>query len=132
MAASRKGAAHFMAKEKIPVYDFANLAAKPLDPGEFMIEPFVAYIGRHSPDLHHAHRHSFYHLVCFTGGGKGSHSIDFTKFPVEPGQIYFMSPGQVHSWNFAGQPEGFVINFSAGFLESFLLNPNYLDRFSFF
>jgi AraC-like DNA-binding protein len=43
-----------------------------------------------------------------------------------------MVPGQVHSWSFSGQPDGFVINFSEGFLKSFLLNPGYLDRFSFF
>jgi AraC-like DNA-binding protein len=120
-----------MSKEKIPVYNIGNLATIPLDPGEFMIEAFGAYLGRQSPHLHHAHRHTFYHLVCFTGG-RGSHSIDFTKFPVDAGQIYFMSPGQVHSWSFEGQPAGFVINFSESFLKSFLINPNYLDRFSFF
>jgi AraC family transcriptional activator of pobA len=120
-----------MAKDKIPVYSISNLAAKPLDPGEFMIEAFEAYLGRHSPSLHQAHRHTFYHLVCFTGG-KGSHSIDFTKFPVEAGQVYFMIPGQVHSWNFDGVPTGYVVNFSGDFLRSFLLDANYLDRFSFF
>lgn len=120
-----------MSKEKIPVYNIANLSTRPLDPGDFMIESFGPYLGRQSPHLHEPHRHVFYHLVCFTGGG-GSHSIDFTQFPVEGGQIYFMTPGQVHSWSFEGQPEGYVINFSEGFLRSFLLNPNYLDRFSFF
>ncbi|HLZ89558.1 MAG TPA: AraC family transcriptional regulator [Puia sp.] len=120
-----------MAKQKIPVYNIANLAARPLDPDDCMIEPFGTYLGRHSPHLHNPHRHSFYHLVCFTSG-KGSHSIDFTRFPVKAGQVYFMTPGQVHSWNFEGQPGGYVINFSEGFLQSFLLNPQYLDRFSFF
>jgi len=120
-----------MTKEKIPVYTISNLAARQLDPGECMIEDFEPYLGRHSPDLHHAHRHNFYHLVYFSGG-KGSHSIDFTKFPVETGQVYFMTPGQVHSWNFEGVPRGFVVNFSEGFLKSFLLDANYLDRFTFF
>jgi len=120
-----------MAKEKIPIYTISNLAARSLDPAEFMIEAFDAYLGRHSPNLHHAHRHSFYHLVYFTGG-RGKHSIDFTQFPVEAGQVYFMTPGQVHSWNFDGVPKGYVVNFSEGFLKSFLLDANYLDRFSFF
>ena len=120
-----------MPKEKIPLYHLYNLVTLPLAPGEFMIESFGPYLGRQSPHLHHAHRHVFYHLVCFTGGS-GSHSIDFTRFPVEAGQIYFMAPGQVHSWNFEGQPEGYVINFSVDFLRQFLLNPNFLDRFNFF
>jgi AraC-like DNA-binding protein len=120
-----------MAKEKIPVYNIANLTARPLDPGDFMIEKFGAYLGRQSPHLHSAHRHVFYHLVCFTGGN-GSHSIDFTNFPVQEGQIYFMTPGQVHRWNFEVHPDGYVINFSDNFLRNFLLSPTYLDRFSFF
>jgi len=120
-----------MAKEKIQVYNISYLAARSPDPNEFMIEAFDDYIGRHSPNLHHAHRHSFYHLVYFSSG-KGSHSIDFTRFPVEAGQVYFMTPGQVHSWNFEGVPKGYVVNFSESFLKSFLLDANYLDRFSFF
>jgi AraC-like DNA-binding protein len=120
-----------MAKEKIPIYSIASLTARPLDPGDFMIEKFGPYLGRQSPHLHNAHRHVFYHLVCFTGG-EGSHAIDFTKFPVAEGQIYFMTPGQVHSWNFETMPDGYVINFSENFLKSFLLSSNYLDRFSFF
>jgi AraC-like DNA-binding protein len=120
-----------MAKEKIPVYTISNLAARSPDPSDFMIESLEPYLGRHSPNLHQAHRHTFYHLVCFTAG-KGSHSIDFTQFPVEAGQIYFMTPGQVHSWNFVGVPRGYVVNFSEGFLRSFLLDANYLDRFPFF
>jgi len=120
-----------MAKEKIPVYNISNLTARPLDPGDFMIEKFGPYLGRQSPHLHNAHRHVFYHLVCFTGG-EGSHSIDFTKFSVTEGQIYFMTPGQVHSWNFEQHPDGYVINFSENFLRNFLLSPTYLDRFPFF
>lgn len=113
------------------MYKISNLTARPLDPGDFMIEQFGPYLGRQSPHLHSAHRHVFYHLVCFTGGN-GSHSIDFTKFPVQKGQIYFMTPGQVHSWSFEEHPDGYVVNFSENFLRSFLLSPNYLDRFSFF
>ncbi len=118
-----------MAKDKIPLYELAKLAA-PLA-GEFMIESFGPYLERQSPHLHHAHRHVFYHLVCFTGGS-GHHSIDFLRFPVEAGQIYFMPPGQVHSWSFEGRPEGYVINFSTDYLRAFLGDSSYLDRFTFF
>jgi AraC-like ligand binding domain len=120
-----------MTKEKIPLYRLSHLAAPAPGPGEFMIESFGPYLERQSPHLHHAHRHIFYHMVCFREGA-GSHSIDFLRYPVEAGQIYFMPPGQVHSWSFEGRPEGWVINFSVDFLRAFLLEPGYLDRFTFF
>ena len=43
-----------------------------------------------------------------------------------------MIPGQVHSWHFEAEVDGFIINFSENLFRSFLLNPDYLERFSFF
>lgn len=42
-----------------------------------------------------------------------------------------MIPGQVHTWDFQGDMEGYVVNFSDSFFKSFLLQPEYLDSFSF-
>jgi AraC family transcriptional regulator, transcriptional activator of pobA len=95
-----------------------------------MIEPFASYLKQH-PNLHIAHRHSFYHIVLFTEGA-GTHTIDFEQFPVHPGQIYFMIPGQVHSWAFSGKVDGFVINFSVDLFNTFLANRQFLEEFYFF
>lgn len=81
--------------------------------------------------MHLAHKHSFYHLVFFTKGG-GSQTIDFQKVPIKPNQIYFMIPGQVHNWVFKGEVDGYIINFSVPFFQSFLLKTNYLEDFPFF
>jgi len=121
-----------MAKEKIPVYDICSLSKNKQDKqNELLVERFGAYLNRHEHSLHHAHRHSFFHLVMFTKGS-GYHTIDFQKFEVKPYEIYFMIPGQVHSWDFQGEIDGYIINFSDSLFRSFLLNPNYLERFSFF
>lgn len=95
-----------------------------------MITRFSEYLREHQ-NLVFPHRHSFYHLVLFTEGG-GNHTIDFHHFEVQPYQIYFMTPGQVHSWDFEGNMEGYVVNFSDSFFQSFLLQPEYLESFSFF
>jgi AraC-like DNA-binding protein len=118
-----------MSKEKIPVYDICSLSKDKED--HLLVEKFGAYLNRHEHSLHHAHRHSFYHLVLFTKGG-GTHTIDFDQFKVKPYEIYFMIPGQVHSWHFEGEVDGYIINFSDTLFRSFLFNPNYLERFSFF
>ncbi|MCE6987838.1 helix-turn-helix transcriptional regulator [Dyadobacter sp. CY323] len=111
-----------------PRLDIGPLSAYRKD--EVMLSRFSNYLEEHQ-NLVFPHRHSFYHLVLFTEGA-GTHTIDFTHFSVEPFQIYFMAPGQVHDWNFEGIPEGYVVNFSESFFRSFLLQPDYLDTFAFF
>lgn len=115
-------------KSGIPVYDINNLKSYKND--GILVSRFRHYAQEHQ-HLHTAHRHTFYHLVFFTAGS-GKQQIDFKTYDVKPGLIYFMVPGQVHSWDFETEPDGFIINFSTSYLSSFVLNQNYLERFSFF
>jgi len=117
-----------MKKSTFPVYDIATLSDYKQE--DIQISRFAPYLAIH-PNLYSPHKHNFYHLVFFTKGG-GSHAIDFMSFKVKPCQVYFMIPGQVHSWSFEGHVDGYVINFSAQFFQSLLLNPDYLDQFPFF
>ncbi len=117
-------------KNTIPVYDICALADTRHLNTDIIAEQFGHYLDRH-PGLKFPHRHSFYHMVYFAGGS-GTHSIDFQEFPVTPGQIYFMAPGQVHSWFFDSKPEGYIINFPEALMHSFLREGQYLDQFSFF
>jgi AraC-like DNA-binding protein len=119
-----------MARAAIPVYDICTID-KNSHAQDLLIARFGPYLEKHYQALHHAHRHSFYHLVLFTAGS-GTHTIDFVKFDVQPFQIYFMAPGQVHSWDFNGATDGYIIHFSADYFRPFLLNPSYLEQFSFF
>lgn len=115
-------------KADIPVYDIQNFKTYKND--GILVSRFGYYAQQHQ-HLHSAHRHSFYHLVFFTEGN-GQQQIDFKKFEVKPGLIYFMIPGQVHSWDFSSEPDGYIINFSSNYLSAFLLKPDYLSDFSFF
>ncbi len=118
-----------MAKPKIPVYDIYSIS-RGHTRQDLMISRFAPYVQQHQ-HLHRQHGHSFYHMVLFTKGA-GSHTIDFTSFPVQPYQVYFMAPGQVHSWHFEGEVDGYLVHFSPAFFQSFLQDQQYLDRFSFF
>jgi AraC family transcriptional activator of pobA len=119
---------NYFMQTNIPKIDIHSLSADKED--DILISRFASYLAIH-PNLASPHRHSFYHLLFFTEGD-GMHTIDFNHFEVKPHQIYFMNPGQVHSWHFKGHVEGFVVNFSADFFQSFLLRPEYLASFSFF
>lgn len=84
-----------------------------------------------NPHLQPTHKHSFYHLLFFTEGS-GAHTIDFVRFPVRPGMIYFMQPGQMHKWQFEGPVDGYVVNFSPTFFERLGIESGIADGFSFF
>jgi AraC family transcriptional activator of pobA len=114
--------------QSTPVFDICTLSDFRQD--DILISRFALYLEHHK-NLHAAHGHTFYHLVLFTQGA-GSHVIDFEIFTVKPYQIYFMIPGQVHSWSFEGFTDGYIINFSTAFFQTFLLNAAYTENFSFF
>jgi len=96
---------------------------------QIMVEDLAGYLARNK-NLVFPHRHNFYHFLLFTKGS-GSHTIDFERFEIQAGQIYFMVPGQIHSWNFEGEMDGYVVNFDKDFFKNFLLRPDYLTNFSF-
>ncbi|WP_461451985.1 AraC family transcriptional regulator [Mucilaginibacter sp.] len=115
-------------KKGFPIYDIGQLAEFKRE--DILISRFAPYLKVHK-NLQQAHKHTFYHLVFFTKGG-GSQTIDFQRFDVNPFQIYFMIPGQVHHWAFERDIDGYVVNFSDTFFQSLLLNPNYIEQFPFF
>ncbi len=116
--------------EVIPTYDICTIKQDTFASDELLLSRFSTYLRtRHT--LRKPHRHTFYHLVFFTEGS-GQHTIDFESFTVKAGEIYFMKPGQVHSWNFKTEPEGYVVNFSETFFRSFLLDHRFLERYPFF
>ncbi|UII19826.1 helix-turn-helix transcriptional regulator [Fulvivirga ligni] len=115
-------------KKHIPILESCTLSDS--NKNQILIEKFAPYLKKNT-NMVFPHRHNFYHLVIFTQGS-GYHTIDFQKFPVTAGQIYFMAPGQVHGWHFDDEVDGFVVNFDKGYYESFLLAADKIDQFSFF
>ncbi len=117
-------------KSTIPVYDICTLSDDTLQHEDIIASGFADYLAAH-PNLHFPHRHSFYHMVLFTAGA-GSHSIDFEGYAVMPGQVYCMVPGQVHTWNFDGMPDGYIINFTSRLFADIYLSPQFVEQFPFF
>ncbi|MET0393001.1 MAG: helix-turn-helix transcriptional regulator [Chitinophagaceae bacterium] len=115
---------------QLPKYSICSLSGTLQANDDFIADRLAHYIEEHR-NLKFPHKHSFYHLVYFTSG-KGKHAIDFVEFDVQPGQVYFMIPEQVHTWHFEGTTDGYIVNFTDRFLNQLIVNPRYLDQFSFF
>lgn len=62
-----------------------------------------------------AHRHSFYTIIWSTTA-RGSHIIDFKTYSMEPGNIFYVNPGQVHQLLTEPEPEGYALLFTDEFL----------------
>lgn len=112
---------------KFPILKNCNIGENEQD--NILIMDLEKYLQK-NPNISFPHRHNFYHFVLFQDG-QGSFTIDFTNFTIKPYTLYFMIPGQVHTWSFESVPQGYIVNFSADFFQSLLLRPDYLNRFSF-
>lgn len=60
-------------------------------------QPVIVELIRFSKGLEYIgpHRHKYYEIFWVLEG-EGSHSIDFVEYPLSPGRVYFITPGQVH------------------------------------
>ncbi|WP_295117864.1 helix-turn-helix domain-containing protein [uncultured Chitinophaga sp.] len=66
--------------------------------------------------LPHAHKHKFFMMFFVTGGG-GTHHIDFTKYDVTPGSVFFLAPGQAHNWELHPDTTGFQLMYGPEFVD---------------
>ncbi len=110
-----------------PSFDIAHLAANKLPDNILNADKFKTYLSD-NPHLKVPHTHLFYHIVFFTKGS-GEHTIDFVRFPVRKGMIYFMRPGQIHHWQFKGDVDGFIVNFSADFFNRLFFDGKLIEQF---
>ena len=64
----------------------------------------------------HLHTHSFYTVIWFQGG-TGVHYADFDEYEVKPGTVFFISPGQLHTFDANHEQTGYVLEFGQEFLQ---------------
>lgn len=77
------------------------------------------------------HRHSTFIAVFFTAGS-GEHLVDFDTYPVAPGSVFLLQPGQAHSWKLSSDVDGFVFFHTQEFYESVFVQKKMEDYPFFF
>jgi AraC family transcriptional regulator, transcriptional activator of pobA len=81
---------------------------------ELYVNTFAGHLRKHHADISLPHKHDFYLSVLFTRG-TGMHEIDFRRYEVSPGAVFFLQPGQTHYWELSDDIEGIVFFHSAAF-----------------
>lgn len=102
-----------MRKEHLPVYQIQDFEALAQKEQYFYFSSFAVHLQEHL-FIREPHRHNFY-IILFVTQGTGTHTIDFKAYAVKPGTVFFMTPGQVHSWELSDDADGFVIFFTEAF-----------------
>lgn len=67
------------------------------------------------------HVHPFYEVIWFMEG-EGKHYVDFDEYPVAPNTVFFIAPGQVHSFDENTNAKGYVMKICNGLLSSEVLS----------
>ncbi|SIQ84935.1 AraC family transcriptional regulator [Pontibacter lucknowensis] len=102
-----------MAKEHLPIYQIQDFEARSRKDRYFYISSFSAHLQEHL-FIRKPHKHDFY-IILFVTQGQGTHTIDFKTYDVQPGNVFFLTPGQVHSWELSSDADGLIIFFSQEF-----------------
>lgn len=99
----------------IPVY---NLRSFPRHQSSelFYMTPLEKLVSEFK-NIDQSHSHTFY-LVMWISHGGGTHTIDFKTYAIRPHQLYFLTPGQVHSWQLDANTTGFNLFFEPNFFRS--------------
>ncbi|MEL6533769.1 MAG: AraC family transcriptional regulator [Bacteroidota bacterium] len=65
------------------------------------------HLEAHKEAIAPPHKHSFFLVVVFTHG-EGVHEIDFERYPVSAGSVFFLTPGQTHHWELSDDADGVI------------------------
>lgn len=115
---------------RYPNLEICQLHTTKLPNDLFNIDRLEDYIPK-NPGVTELHSHNFYHLA-YIRKGKGTHTLDFETYTAGDHTVYFMYPGQVHSWHFHTGTSGFVINFSPEFLDTNFIRSELLGHLPLF
>ncbi len=82
---------------------------------DFYVNDFLTHLKEHH-FINTPHKHDFYLVILFTKGS-GSHEIDFLNYPIKPGSVFLMTPGQIHTWKLSEDINGYVFFHSKEFYD---------------
>lgn len=97
---------------------------------DFYSNDLERHLKKNNKIIHKPHRHNFFLCVLFSKG-KGTHEIDFDAYPVSPGSVFFLRPGQTHCWSFEDRPQGYIFFHTGDFYEFYFSNKK-LGQFPFY
>lgn len=81
---------------------------------DFFVSELAHHIRINKSKITHPHKHNSYLTILFTKGF-GWHEIDFERYEVRSGSVFFVSPGQTHHWKLSEDVEGYIFSHTTTF-----------------
>lgn len=100
---------------RAPTPPVLDLASFPHARTPYYAERLRTHVTRF-PHVNAPHAHAFY-LLLYVSQGQGTHTVDLVTYELQPGSVFFLAPGQVHSWQLTPDTEGTVVFFEPGFYQ---------------
>ncbi|MDO7174172.1 AraC family transcriptional regulator [Mariniflexile sp. AS56] len=97
---------------------------------DFYSNDLPSHLHKNKNHFDKPHRHNFFLCVLFTAG-TGTHDIDFNSYPIKPGSVFFLTPGQTHFWKFDTAPQGYIFFHTPDFYELHF-SKSKLEQFPFY
>lgn len=113
---------------RYPIYAIENFKENTFY-NSLYVNSFKEHFKKHS-FVEELHRHNFYLMVLFTNG-KGKHNIDFKTFNIQPGSLFLMQPGQIHSWKLSLDIDGYIV-FCSKEIFNFYFKNKQIENYPFF
>ncbi|MCX2738387.1 helix-turn-helix domain-containing protein [Pontibacter anaerobius] len=103
-----------MKQKQFPVYCIEEFPSEEKERDNVFYMTRLETLVKQFENIDKPHSHTFY-LVMMVTEGTGTHTIDFVTHQIEPPQLFFLTPGQVHSWNLSPDIKGISVFFEANF-----------------
>jgi AraC-like DNA-binding protein len=95
-----------MKKKTLPVYDITTF--QHLGNGsDFYANDFSSHLKQNEDLILLPHGHDFYMSLLITAG-TGTHEIEFNHYPIKPGCVFMLAPGQAHTWELSDDVDGYI------------------------
>ncbi len=76
------------------------------------------------------HKHNFYMSLLFTAGS-GTHIIEFVRYKIEPGAVFMLGPGKVHTVELSDDIDGIIFFHTREFFDLNFTSEK-VDQYPFF
>lgn len=99
--------------EFISVLDISQLEKSGKE-HDFFVNEIAHHIKINKSKITRPHKHNSFLTMVFTKGS-GWHEIDFERYEIFPGAVFFVSPGQTHHWELSEDIDGYIFSHTTSF-----------------